>query len=74
MEQPEDRERKGREGCAFAGGGASGGEFPFRYPAQEAFLAMLRREKAEISGFPEGKKRFPEAETGLTEAKTVSEQ
>lgn len=51
-----------------------GGKFPFRYPAQEAFLAVLRREKAEISGFPEGKKRFPEAETGLTEAKTASER
>lgn len=73
MEQPGDRERKGREVRVFTGDGEEG-NFSFRYPAQEAFLAVLRREKAEISGFPEGKKRFPEAETGLTEAKTASEQ
>lgn len=51
-----------------------GGKFPFLYPAQKAFLAVLRKEKAGISGFLEGKKRFPEAEKGLTEAKTASER
>lgn len=49
-------------------------EIFFRGRMQEAFRAVLRRQKAGISGFSEEEKGFREAETGPEKAKRASEQ